>query len=172
MILLEELAEVDFVRGLLPEYIQRIARLARLQEYLADSVLFREGEACPFVYLLLRGIVILEMTVSGRGTVPIQAVGPGDLLGWSPLLRLGPMTATARTLTRCRLAALDAAQLLVLSEHEPRFGMEILRRTATAVARRLRAARRAGTEHSRESAPHPLVQRPCKDGDTHETAIR
>ena len=49
MILLEELAEVDFVRGLLPEYIQRIAQLAGLQECLADTILFHEGEVCPFV---------------------------------------------------------------------------------------------------------------------------
>jgi CRP-like cAMP-binding protein len=152
MILLEELAEVDFVRGLLPEYIQRIAQLAQLQECPAERILFREGEACSFVYLVLRGSVALEMTVSGRGTVLDQTVGPGDLLGWSPLLRLGPMTATARTLSRCRLAALDAAQLLTLGEHEPRFGIELLRRTATAVARRLIAARRAGVEQQ------PLTQ--------------
>jgi CRP-like cAMP-binding protein len=136
----------------LPEYLQRIAQMARYQECLADTILFREGEACPFVYLVLCGSVTLEMTVSGRGAVPVQTVGPGDLLSWTPLLRLGPMTATGRTLTRCRLAVLDASQLLALGEHEPRFGREFLHRTATAVARRLIATRRAGVEQQ------PLTQ--------------
>ena len=153
MILLDELAEVEFLRGLSPEYVRRIAQAARLEERLADTVLFREGESCPSVYLVLRGRVALEVGVPGRGAVSVQTVEPGELLGWSPLLRLGPMTATARTLSRCRLAVLDAAQLLALGEHEPRFGVEFLRRTAVAVARRLIAARLAAAEPLRESLP-------------------
>jgi len=152
MILLEELAEIEYLQGLSPEHVRRIAQAARLEECLTDTVLFREGEACPFVYLVLRGSVALERDVSGQGTVPIQTVEAGELLSWSPLLQLGPMTATARTLTRCRLAVLEAARVLAMCEHEPRFGMEILRRTATAIARRLGAARRADAEHPRHPA--------------------
>jgi CRP-like cAMP-binding protein len=146
MILLEELAEVDFVRGFAPQHVRRLAQAARLEECLAGTVLFREGEICPFVYLVLCGSVGLEMKVPGRGPVLVETVRAGELLSWSPLLGTGPMTATAGTLTRCRLAVFDADQLLDMAEHEPRFGMEVLRRTATVIARRLHAARLAGVE--------------------------
>jgi CRP/FNR family transcriptional regulator, cyclic AMP receptor protein len=158
MILLEELAEVEFLRGLSPEYVRRIAQAARLEERLAGTVLFREGQGCPFVYLVLRGSVVLEVNALAQGAVPVQTVEAGELLGWSPLFRLGPMTATARTLTRCRLAVLDAARLLAMAEHEPRFGMGLLGRTAMTVARRLIAARRTGVENLRESVLHPETQ--------------
>jgi CRP-like cAMP-binding protein len=155
MILLEDLAEVDFVRGFAPEYVRRLAQAARLEECLPGTVLFREGEFCPFVYLVLRGKVALEMDVPGRMPVLVQTVKTGELLSWSPLLGLGPMTVTALTLTRCRLAVFDAAQLLDMAEHEPRFGMEILRRTATVIAYRLHAARLASVESPREPLPAP-----------------
>lgn len=154
MILLDELADVEFLRGLSPEYVRRIAQAAQLEECLAGTVLFREGQGCPFVYLVLRGSVMLEVNAPAQGTVPVQTVEAGELLGWSPLFRLGPMTVTACTRTRCRLAVLDAARLLAMAEHEPRFGMELLRRTATVVARRLRAARLAGAENLREAVLH------------------
>lgn len=144
MILLDELAEVAFVRGLAPEHVRQLALLARSQECLAGTVLFREGQESASVYLVLRGNVSLEIEVSGRGPVPVQTVTAGELLGWSPVLRLGPMTATARALTRCRLAVLDAARVVALTEQDPRFGVEFLRRTAATMAQRLSAARRAG----------------------------
>jgi CRP/FNR family transcriptional regulator, cyclic AMP receptor protein len=155
MILLEELADVEFLRGLAPEHVRRIAQAAQLEECLAGTVLFREGQRCPFVYLVLRGSVVLEVNAPVQEAVPVQTVEAGELLGWSPLFRLGPMTVTARTRTRCRLAVLDAARLLAMAEHDPRFGMELLRRTATVVARRLRAARLAGVENLREAVLHP-----------------
>jgi hypothetical protein len=52
------------------------------------------------------------------------------------------MTAMARTLMRCRLAALDAGQLRQAWQQDPKLGMECLRRIALAVARRLDACRR------------------------------
>ena len=104
MILLEELAEVDLCGALARVHSADCSVGPTPGTSRRDRILFREGEACPFVYLVLRGSVTLEMTVSSRGTVPVQTVGPGDPAQWTPLLRLGPMTATARTLTRCRLA--------------------------------------------------------------------
>jgi CRP-like cAMP-binding protein len=115
--------------------------LARLQERLPQTVLFEEGHPSAHVYFVLSGTVSLEMSVSGRPAVQIQTVGEGELLGWSPLLGIGPMTATARTLTRCRLAALEVSQLHQFCENDPRFGMALMRQLAVVLAERLHAAR-------------------------------
>jgi CRP-like cAMP-binding protein len=89
----------------------------------------------------LGGKVELEVRVPGVGAMPIQVVGPGELLGWSPVLQLGPMTATAQALTRCHVVAFDARRLLERCEEAPQFGMEFLRRTSATVAQRLGATR-------------------------------
>jgi CRP-like cAMP-binding protein len=141
MVLLDMLEDLDFLRGTPPEHLGHLAALGQLQEHPAGTVLFREGEVSHHVYLVHQGEVLLEVQVPGRGPAPIQTVGPGELLGWSPVLRLGPMTATARTLSRCRLVALDAGPLLALCQRDPAFGLEFLRRTAAAIGRRLHGTR-------------------------------
>jgi CRP-like cAMP-binding protein len=141
MVLLDEIQDLAFFRGCAPELIKQVALVAQLQEHLPGTVLFSEGHPSPWVYLLLQGEVNLEIDVPGHGALLIQTLGSGELLGWSPVLATGPMTATARALTRCRLAALDAAQILKISECDLRFGLEFFRRTALALAQRLRATR-------------------------------
>jgi CRP-like cAMP-binding protein len=160
MILLEELAELDFLRGLSPPHLLQIAGMAQLKEVLPGAVLFREGRPAGQIYLVLQGEVTLEMHLPGQGDVAVQTVGPGELLGWSPVLRTGPMTATGRTLTLCRLAVLDARQLLDTFEHDPKLGLEFLRRLAVAVARRLEAARR----QLRGAYPHVLHALALEEG--------
>jgi CRP/FNR family transcriptional regulator, cyclic AMP receptor protein len=141
MVLLDMLEEVNFLKDIPAEFLGYIASIGELKEYPAGAVLFQEGKESDYVFLVLSGKVELEMRVGGVGGMPIQTVAAGELLGWSPLLRLGPMTATGHTLSRCRLVALPVRQLLELCDREPHFGMEFLRRTAATEARRLRATR-------------------------------
>jgi CRP-like cAMP-binding protein len=141
MVLLDELANLRFLRHFAPDHLRQIASIARLQEFQPEDVIFYEGEAARDVYLVLEGDVALEMNVPDRGVFRVHTVGAGELLGWSPVLGSGGMTATARALTRCRLAALDAAKIRALSEQAPQFGVDFFRRTAAALAERLRATR-------------------------------
>jgi CRP-like cAMP-binding protein len=141
MILPEELEVVGFLKRLEPAHAGRIAVLARLLERSAQTVLFEEGHPSAHVYFVLSGSVLLEMKVAGGPPVPIEAVGAGELLGWSPLLGIGPMTATARTVTGCRLAALEVSALLQFCDSDPRFGMALMRQLAVVLAERLHATR-------------------------------
>jgi CRP-like cAMP-binding protein len=141
MVLLDELEKLSFLRHFAPVYQRQIASLARLAEYPAEAEIFTEGQMGQHIYLIVEGYVALHIHVPDQDGIQVHAVGPGQLLGWSPVLGLGPMTATARTLTPCRLAALDAARILALAESNPKFGREFYRCTAAALAERLRATR-------------------------------
>jgi CRP-like cAMP-binding protein len=135
------LEDLDFLHGTAAEYLPLIASTAQLQEFPANTTVFREGQPCAWIYLVSQGSVALRIRVPGEQTVPIQTVGPGELLGWSPVLGLGPMTATAQTTDRCRLIALNVYQLLALCTEYPDFGLEFMRRMALALAKRLHATR-------------------------------
>jgi CRP-like cAMP-binding protein len=141
MVLLDTLDDIDFVKGLAPEARGYLAAIGELREYPPGTILFQEGKESYFVYLVLSGKVELEMRVPGVGPMPIQTVGPGELLGWSPVLQLGPMTATAQTLTRCRLVAFNVRRLLEVCEETPQLGLEFVRRTSATMAQRLSATR-------------------------------
>jgi CRP-like cAMP-binding protein len=139
--LAEELDNIAFLRHFTPAYQKKLAGLARLKEYLPDDVIFAEGDHCPEFYLVLDGEVGLEIRVPTCGLVEVLRVGPGELLGWSPVMGGGPMTATAVSATRCRLAALGADAVVALADRDPRFGLEFFHCMSAALAERLHATR-------------------------------
>jgi CRP-like cAMP-binding protein len=141
MILPEELARIEFLQQLGETYLNRVAGMARLEECLEGTVLFREGQRSPVITFVLSGEVRLEVEEPDGESVEVATVGPGEMLGWSPILGR-PMTATARAATRCQLAVFDASRILGLGEADPRFGMAFLRQTSIALSERLRDTRR------------------------------
>jgi CRP-like cAMP-binding protein len=141
MVATEILEALHFLRGVAEEHVRRIAEIAEMRDIPAGNVVFREGDVISHVYLVATGRVSLEIRVPGRPAVQIQTIGPGELLGWSPILDAGPMTATARATIPSRLVTLHAAQLGALCRHAPQLGTEIMRRTALALAERLNATR-------------------------------
>jgi CRP-like cAMP-binding protein len=126
--------------------------------------LFREQQQSSFIYLVLSGTVGLEIELSPQKVVPVQTVGPGEILGWSPMLGLGPMTATARTAERCRLAALPVDRLMDLCEQNPRFGLALMRQLAIALAERLRTTRLRLSRTMRASPAVAAAAHPVPDG--------
>ena len=121
--------------------LSSIASIAEVREVPAGAVLFREGQTHPYIYLVIHGAVALEIWVSERTIKRMETIGDGELLGWSPLLAQPAMTATGRALQPTRVIAIDAAQLVALGEHNPRFGFEFMKRTAQALAGRVAALR-------------------------------
>jgi len=142
MILPEELHAIKWLRALGEAQVNHIARLARLEEVSEGTVLFRRGESSASVYFVLSGTVALEVEDPEEEAIDVSTMGPGELVGWSPVLGRPAMTATARATTRCRLAALDVHRVLSLAECEPQFGMAFLRLVGLVLAERLDTARR------------------------------
>jgi CRP-like cAMP-binding protein len=70
-----------------------------------------------------------------------MTVGPGELVGWSSHLGQSRYTARARTPQRAQLVKINVPQLMKICDHDPRFGYELMRRTALALAKRLNATR-------------------------------
>jgi CRP-like cAMP-binding protein len=143
MILPEEMENVVLLSNLAEAQLRQLTVIAQLRECPADTVLFSEGENSPYFYFLLSGHVGLDVQEPEVGPVQVFSAGPGDLIGWSPILGRPVMTATARTTTRCRLAALGMAQVASLCERDPCFAAAFLRQTALVLSDRLRGARRA-----------------------------
>lgn len=135
------LKKMQFTADLSPAALEQLAVIAAPKTYPLGAVLFREGAAHDSLYLLASGRVGLEMRVPGRGAVRILSLGPGDILGWSPLLSAGPMTATAVALEPCVAVAIPGRDLLSLCQSNHELGCQLMRRMAEALSRRLLATR-------------------------------
>jgi CRP/FNR family cyclic AMP-dependent transcriptional regulator len=139
--LLPIIRDIQFLHDFPDDYLEPLASVARVQDYPAGAIAFREGQKETRLYLIIKGVVSLEFCTPGLGCKRFQTVGAGELLGWSPILGLTEVTATARVLEPAKLLVIDAHQLAALCEHNPRFGYEFMRRTALALSHRLSATR-------------------------------
>jgi hydrogenase maturation protease len=137
----ELLRGLAFLSPLTDDEASTLAAAATVECHPEGTVLFREGDTLRTVWVVVSGEVGIEVRGADRRPRRLQTVGAGELLGWSPVLARGYMTATARALTGVRLLALNADAVLGLCEADPRFGYQFMKRVAAAVASRLNATR-------------------------------
>jgi CRP/FNR family transcriptional regulator, cyclic AMP receptor protein len=77
------LAEHPFLAGLSEAPLRALAPLARPAAYDEGHRLFREDGPAKEFWLVRSGRVALDIHVPGRGTVPIETIGAGGVIGWS-----------------------------------------------------------------------------------------
>ncbi len=128
--ILDVLRDIHFLEGIPEESLRQIAAVSREVSFAKGSVIFREGDPAAKMYLVVSGNVSIEICAPGIGCRRIMTVGEGELLGWSPVLEQSQLTATARALAATTAVEINASQILTVCEHDPRFGFELMRRSA------------------------------------------
>ena len=105
------------VLALLPTRMRRLLLASvACSEFPKGRVVYREGEPCEAIYLVLSGRCESAHPVGvGRRTV----FGPGDTLGGRALLNREPYHTTVKVVTRSRLVRISAADLRSLFAKRP-----------------------------------------------------
>lgn len=134
------LAEHSFLKGLEPRHLKLIVGCASNVRFNADEYLFREGEEANQFYMIRQGKVAVEIPVK-RGSIIIQTLGEGEVLGWSWLMPPFRWRFEARAMEPTRAIALDGKCLRTKSEEDHDLGYELLKRFSTIIIERLDAIR-------------------------------
>ena len=95
-----------FVAEFEPRHVEKLATLAKEIRFDRDQILFREGDECSEFYLIVTGLVALEIAAPGH-TFRVQTLFAGDELGWSALLMGRGKHFQARTLERVDALAFE-----------------------------------------------------------------
>ena len=128
-----------FFEGFTEQWIEKLGALAREVRFERDRVLFQEGEESADFYVILSGLVALEIAPPG-GTFRMDTLSAGDEFGFSSVL--GQQTVfQARALEDVHALAFDAAALRALCETDTAFGYEFMRRVTSVVSDRLQVTR-------------------------------
>lgn len=90
----------------LQDMIMRGSTRATIREVKADKVLAEQGAPGDELYLLLNGLLVVE--VDGQR---LAELGPGAVLGERTTLEGGARTATLRTVTDCKVAAVPSGAI-------------------------------------------------------------
>lgn len=131
-----------FLQGLSGEHLETIATLAMPVSYEAGETIFKEGDLADRFYLLLTGSVILSAKGEDGDRLPIQQLGPGEVLGWSWLFEPYSWQYDAVAALPTTAIFLYGTWLRDQCDKDPALGYEIMKRIAAVVITRLQAARR------------------------------
>ena len=101
----------------------------------------REGEATPFLAIVVQGRVALRMRVPERGAITVLTLDPGDIVGWSAVVDPHRSTTTATALEPTELATLPAAKLRALLASDQEVAASFLPAVLATVSARLAATR-------------------------------
>ena len=140
-----------FVADFEPRHVERLATLAKEVRFDRDQILFREGDDCSEFYLIVTGLVSLEIVAPGH-TFRVQTLFAGDELGWSALLMGRGKNFQARTLERVDALAFEGTELLAACHEDtlwPRARGREPRRDHTAARGRVRGVRRSRVAQAR-----------------------
>jgi CRP-like cAMP-binding protein len=132
------LREHRFVRGLTEEQIDTLAAHSTPVTFDENEVVLVDGRRSAAFYFLVSGSAAIEL----RGTryaVCVQALGPGDVFGWSALLDHQDTLFAVRARERMVALRIEGESLKTLCRTDALLGSEILRRTLQVVAGRVRA---------------------------------
>jgi CRP/FNR family cyclic AMP-dependent transcriptional regulator len=139
--ILQALRALRFSGDLSEEDLNKLAGISEFIDFPAGATIFSEGDKSQYIFLLRNGRVELRMCAPAKGCLTLLTLEGGDLLGWSPAILEGEMTATAVTVKETQAIRIASEKLQSLCDADHDIGYEMMRRVAIALSRRLVATR-------------------------------
>ena len=109
--------------------------------YEPGQMIYNEGDETSQALLIREGKVAIEIFAAQRGSMVIQTLGPGDVLGWSWLFHPFRRRFDTRAIEFTKAIALDGGFLRKKAEEDHDLGYELFKRFSRVVVERLQATR-------------------------------
>ena len=136
---LDELVQQHaFAAGFSDRQIASLAAIAEEVRFEADEVVLLDGQRSSAFYLLISGSVVVELCTP-RYAVSVQALGAGQVFGWSSLLDRQDTLFQVRAREETRALRLNGEELKDLCRSDRALAAEIFQRTLNVVASRVKA---------------------------------
>ena len=133
--------EHAFFKGLDQQYIDLLTGCARNVRFATGQYLYRHGDPADEFYLIRAGRVALEVTAPGRGSIRVQTLGPGEIVGVSWMLPPYRWAYDARALDDLRAIGMDAKCLRRKCDEDHDLGYQMMMRFVPVLVERLQSTR-------------------------------
>ena len=134
----QRLGDHQFTFGLTPAQVETLTSMATEVRFAEDEVILLDSQRSEYFYLLVSGSVAVELCTPAYA-ICVQALGPGEVFGWSALLDHHDTVFRVRARERTTALRIGGAELAGLCRTDSQLGIEVLLRTLQVVARRVRA---------------------------------
>jgi CRP/FNR family cyclic AMP-dependent transcriptional regulator len=154
-----------FLAGMSRTQLTLLTDCAIVAHFKKGQTILREGDFANRFYLIESGRVVLESGESLGEPVVVDAIGPGDLLGWSWMFQPYVWHFTARAAEPTEAIFFYGTILREYCERDHSLGYELLKRITPIMLRRLQAARKKmlGVHHGTASLEPVVLESPFMD---------
>jgi CRP-like cAMP-binding protein len=134
----EALRTHKFAEGLTDSQVATLAGMAQEVTFEDNEVILEAAQRSTSFYLLTAGSVAVELRTAAY-VVCVEALGPGQLFGWSALLDHQDTLFQVRAREHTTALRLDGARLKAACQTDSQLGNEVRQRALQVVAGRVRA---------------------------------
>jgi CRP-like cAMP-binding protein len=124
-------------RNLLPGQLKLLYPLFIPCEFMADTLLFEQGDPADNLFAVVSGEVVVNFKPDDGPIITVARVQPGSIVGWSAALGSRRYTSSAICTTYTQLLRVRGDDLRRLCLQHPDTGAVFLDRLATVIAERL-----------------------------------
>ncbi len=139
--LADELAANPTLGDLRPDFLELIAGCCVNVAFAKGERVISAGAPADHFWIIRKGRVDVELHGAARGTITIDRLGPGEILGVSWIAEPYVNEFDATAVEHGSAIKVDAACLRGKCTADPELGHELYRRFATMLRSRLRATR-------------------------------
>jgi CRP/FNR family transcriptional regulator, dissimilatory nitrate respiration regulator len=121
-----------------PAALRRLARSAAVLQMARGTTIFRQGEPCAGLHILLTGQIKLFVQNERGDEKIIELVGPGESIGEAALLLGQPQNTNAEAIADSRLLQIGREVLLEETEHDTGLCRQLLLEVSQRLVERTR----------------------------------
>jgi CRP-like cAMP-binding protein len=130
-----------FLANLSQQHLMILASAVRPFAAEPGELFAKQGETANAFYLIQTGHVSIDMQRPLRDMVPIQTIGPGDVIGWSWMVPGCRWQFSCRATDEVKGLVFDSNWLRERCEGDHELGYHLLKQLVTVIAGRLAATR-------------------------------
>jgi CRP/FNR family cyclic AMP-dependent transcriptional regulator len=135
----QELSQVPIFRGLDEMQLEFLDPFVELCHFSKGQVIFEQGQAATFMYILRLGEVIIQYKPYDAPLLTVTRIEPGGVFGWSAALGRVEYTSGAIAEVNSEAYQLRGEGLSRICAQYPETGVIILGRLASVIAERLQS---------------------------------
>lgn len=135
----QDYAQFSIFAGLDSNQISQLSPFMVDCQYEENSVIFEQGQAAQYLYVLLAGEVIIHYKPYDGPTLTVARIEPGGVFGWSAALRRDVYTSGAYAMQKSLAYRIRGDSLQTICKQHPETGGILLERLADVIAQRLRS---------------------------------
>jgi sulfhydrogenase subunit beta (sulfur reductase) len=135
------LAEHPMIREMGEQYIDLVTECSSIVRFNPGEFIVHTGEDADRFYLIRHGMVAIEVFTPERGTIIVQTIGEGEILGWSWFMPPYKWHFDAQAVELTRAIAVEARRIREACDRDVHLGYVVNRYLAQVMGQRMEATR-------------------------------